>query len=146
MSYRTGTAVFLALILMAGCATTAISPKAAKHVPAERIYLAEKLPAEGNVRVIFVRDTGFSGSGVYQHVFIDGNKAASLNPGEKVELIVSPGEHILGVVPTDAFGTHALNTIDQDLKSGRMYYYRIQTDGNSFRTVLQRFVPNDEQL
>ncbi len=136
-------AIFLAA-LMAGCATTAISHKNAQLAPADRVFLAQNLPTEGNVRVLFVRDVGLAGSGVYQNVFIDGRKAVSLNPGEKVELTLPPGEHIFGVVPTDVFGTNALNSIDQDLKPGRKYYYRIQTDGNSFRTVIQRFIPDVE--
>lgn len=134
----------LFLLVLSGCATSVIANKDAKPVPADRIFLNGALPVEGNARTLFVRDVGLVGSGVYQNIFIDGRKAASLNPGEKVEFILPPGEHIFGVIPTDAFGTHALNTIDQDLKPDRKYYYRIQTDGNSFRSVVQRFIPNEE--
>lgn len=104
----------------------------------------KQIPRNGNAQATFVRDVGFTGSGVSDHLFIDGAKAASLNPGEKVEFVLPPGEHIFGVVPTDPFGTHSLNTIDQELKAGKVYFYRIQTDGNSFRTVLQRFIPDPE--
>lgn len=136
--------ISMLIIAVAGCATSAISHKIANPAPTDRVFLTQNLPTEGNVRVLFVRDVGFAGSGVYQNVFIDGHKAASLSPGEKVEFTLPPGEHIFGVVPTDAFGTHAFNTIDQDLKPDRKYYYRIQTDGNSFRTVIQRFIPDSE--
>jgi len=135
---------FIVLISISGCATSQMPTKDAQTVPADRIFRTEHLPHEGNARVLFVRDFGFTGSGVYDHIFIDGNKAASLNPGEKVEFILHPGEHIFGVVPTDPFGTHSLNTIDQDVKSGKQYFYRIQTDGNSFRTVVQRYLPESE--
>lgn len=132
------------LCLATGCATSAISQKEAKFAPAEQIFLNSQLPSLGNAQVIFVRDIGFLGSGVYQNLFIDGQKAASLNPGEKVQFVLPPGEHIFGVIPTDPFGTHALNTIDQDLKPNKQYFYRIQTDGNSFRSVVQRFFPTAE--
>ena len=135
---------FIVLIGISGCATSPIPIKDAQVVPADRILRTEKLPYDSNARALFVRDVGFTGGGVYVHLFIDGSEASSLNPGEKVEFILSPGEHIFGVVPTDPFGTHSLNTIDQDLKPGKRYFYRIQTDGNSFRTVVQRFIPESE--
>lgn len=133
-----------AALIVAGCATSPISTRESISIPAERVFRTEQLPLEGNVKVIFVRDVGLLGVAVYQHLYIDGSKAASLNSGEKVEFILPPGEHIFGAIPTDPFGTHALNTIDQDLKPGRQYFYRIQTDGNSFRTVVQRFLPDLE--
>ena len=135
---------FIVLIGISGCATSPTATKDAQAAPLDRIFRTGQLPYEGNARTTFVRDVGFTGSGVYQHLFIDGSKAASLNPGEKVEFVLPPGEHIFGVIPTDPFGTHALNTIDQDLKPGKHYFYRIQTDGNSFRSVVQRFVPESE--
>jgi hypothetical protein len=138
---------FLGLALVAfcaGCATTPIPVKEAKPVPADRVFRSSSIPKNGNVTVLFVRDTGFVGSGVYHHLFIDGRKAASLNPGEKIELVLPPGEHIFGVTPTDPFGNAIVNSIDQDLKPDRKYYYRLQTDGNDMRTVIQRYVPEYE--
>jgi hypothetical protein len=137
--------VFASVILFAvsGCATSPITNKDAQPVPADRIFHTEKLPIEGNANVIFVRDVGAWGSGLYNHLFIDGNKAASLNPSEKVEFILAPGEHIFGVIPTDPFGQYTLHTIDQDLKPGKRYFYRISTDGTPLTTV-QRFFPEAE--
>lgn len=130
-----------AAIALSGCSTTSVPVREAVPAPQAQIYLKERLPVQGNARTIFVRDTGFIGSGVFQHIFIDGVKVASLNPGEKVELIVPPGEHILGVQPTDPFGTKTLMSIDQDLKADRTYFYRILTDGESFTSTVQRFLP-----
>lgn len=135
---------FAVLVALSGCATTTIGIKEATAVPAERIFLIDKVSLLDNARAVFVRDVGFTGSGVYHHLFIDGKKAASLDPGERVEFALPAGEHIFGVIPTDPFGIHQLNTIDQELRPGRDYFYRIQTDGNSFRTVIQRFLPEDE--
>lgn len=135
---------FIVLTGISGCATTPVTTKEAQAVPGDRILRTERLPIEGNAQALFVRDGGLLGAGVYQHLFIDGKEAALLNPSEKVEFVLSPGEHIFGVIPTDPFGTSSLNTIDQDLKPGKRYFYRIQTDGNSFRSVVQRFVPESE--
>ncbi|MEO8391142.1 hypothetical protein [Polaromonas sp.] len=136
--------LFVILTMISGCATSSISHKDAQPVQLDRVFLKSDLLASNNSTVVFIRDVGFVGSGVYHHIFIDGKKAASLNPGERVEFVLSPGEHIFGVIPTDAFNTHALNSIDQDLKPGKKYFYRVQTDGNSFRTVVQRFLPETE--
>lgn len=130
-----------AFAIISGCATTETPLQNAKFVPEERIYLKLQGTSKENARAIFVRDTGLVGAAVFQHLYINGKKAASLNPGERVEFSFAPGEYVMGVVPTDAFGVHALNSIDQELKAGRTYYYRIFTDGNSFRTAVQRFVP-----
>ena len=132
---------FIALILLSGCATSAIPINDAVDVQTDRIFLNNQLNVEGNAVAVFVRDVGFMGCAVYEHLFIDGKKAASLNPGEKVEFMLPPGEHIFGVIPTDPFGTHALNSIDQDLKPDKRYFYRIYADGNSMRTEVQRYVP-----
>ena len=120
------------LISLSGCAaTTSVQLKDAQFVPNDRIFRSEKLSPASNATATFVRDVGFVGGGVYQHLFIDGVKSASLDPGEKVEFVISPGEHIFGVLPTDPFGSSSMNSIDQDLKVGRQYFYRIQTDGNT---------------
>ncbi len=130
------------LISLSGCAaTTAVQPKDARFAPKDRIFRLENLSPASNATATFVRDVGFVAGGVYQHLFIDGVKSASLDPGERVEFVISPGEHIFGVVPTDPFGSTSINSIDQDLKLGRQYFYRIQTDGNTLQTVIQRFLP-----
>lgn len=134
----------IAALGIAGCATSPIPVNQAQSVPADRVFLQEQLPREGNSFAVFVRDVGFLGSGVYYHLFIDGKKAASMNPGERVEFVLTPGEHIFGVIPTDPFGAHAFNTIDQDLKPNRQYFYRVLSDGNSGRTAVQRFTPQVE--
>lgn len=131
------------LIALSGCATSPISNRDAQPVPADRIFHNEKLPIEGNTHVLFVRDVGFMDSGVYQHLFIDGKEAALINPGEKVEFTLAPGEHIFGVIPTDPFGSFTLNTIAQDLKPGKRYFYRIQMDGNGLSSF-QHFLPEVE--
>ena len=126
-----------------GCATKPVPVSHAADVPASRVYYSSKPVATGSARAVFIRDAGFTGAGVHDHLYINGTKAASFAPGEKAEFVLTPGEYIFGIIPTNVFGTHSLNSIDQDLKADRQYFYRIQTDGNSMRTVLQRFMPNE---
>lgn len=128
---------------IAGCATSPIPTEDAQPVPSERVFRNNQLPSEGAAWTVFVRDVGLNQAGAYLHLFINGKKAASLNPGEKVEFVLPPGEYIFGVKPTDPFGGYTLNTIDQELKPGKRYFYRIATDGN-FRSFVQRFLPESE--
>lgn len=134
--------ILLVLVLLlgaTGCATSsAISIQEATKVPVERVFRTDLLDLEGNVRVMFVRDRSNMINNAYNHLWIDGNKAASLDPGEKIEFILKPGDHIFGVIPTNPFGVYQINTIDQNLILGKHYYYRIKTDAN-YRTDLQRF-------
>ncbi|MDH4100384.1 MAG: hypothetical protein OEV28_07390 [Nitrospirota bacterium] len=135
------------LIGVSGCATatTPIPVKDAQYVPSDRVFRTEQGSQEDNAKALFVRDVGFTGGGVYLHLFIDGIKAASLNPGEKVEFVLPAGEHIFGVVPTDPFKTHLMNTIDQELKAEKQYFYRLRIDGNTLKPVVQRFIPEIEE-
>ncbi len=52
--------------------------------------------------VIFVRDSGFTGSGCDVLLSVDDTPAAQLAAGELVQLHVEPGEHIFGVRYTGA--------------------------------------------
>lgn len=133
-------AILLIGVMVSSCATTPISFSSAQTVPADRIFLDTNFPLDGNAHVFFIRDIGFMGGGVYQHLYIDGGKVASLDPGEKVEFNLTPGEHIFGVIPTDPVGTHFLYSIDQDLKKDKQYFYRILV-GAPGQTRIQRFFP-----
>lgn len=127
--------------MFSGCASEPTPLNKAQFVPPEKVYLKQELPVEGNATAVFVRDGAGVGDTLNFHIFIDGKKAASLDLGEKVEFVLPAGEHIFGVIPTNPFGVHTLNTIDQELKSGRRYFYRVYMDAISYRTVIQRFIP-----
>jgi len=135
----------ISVLLLSGCATTPTPVGEAKLVPQERVYFKSAPSIPSAARAIFIRDQGFLGGGVYQHLFINGERAASIDVGETLELLLNPGEYIFGVQPTDPFGTHALYSIDQQLQGGRLYYYRILIDGNSFQSRIQRFSPEGEK-
>lgn len=139
---RRTTLIAMTLALVAGCATTPQPIDRAAAVPAERVFLRSAMPpANGSAKAVFVRDTGFVGSGVSQHLYINGVKAASIDPGEKVEFALVAGEYIFGAVPTDPFDLVTPNSIDQTLQAGRSYFYRIKIEGDSMRTSVERFIP-----
>jgi len=134
--------IFAFSVALSGCATSPTPLTGAKETPSDRVFLSAPQPSTPMAKAVFVRDQGFLGSGVYQHVYVNGRKAASVDTGEKVELSLEPGEYILGVRPTDAFGTTVLYSIDQTLLAGKTYHYRILIDGSSFMSRLQRYLPD----
>ncbi|MGB7194983.1 MAG: hypothetical protein WBD81_16135 [Collimonas pratensis] len=138
---RNGLLTLAVIVSASGCATPPIPINSARSVPMERIFRADALPLANSARAVFVRDGGSSGAAAYQQLYIDGKKAASLNPGEKIEFMLTPGQHVFGALPADVFNTQSLSTINQDLKADQTYFYRIQTEGNSLRATVQRFVP-----
>lgn len=134
----------LLVVGVSGCATSAIPVGEAKDVPADRIFATAPLLEEGNARATFVRDVGLVGSGAYNHLYIDEKKVASLDPGEKVEFVLPSGTHLFTVKPTDPFGMASSHTIEQDLKPGKEYFYRIRTDLQINRPELVRFLNEAE--
>lgn len=131
-------------IALVGCATTPTPLLQAKITPDDRVYFHSSNGASMST-AIFVRDTGFVGGGVYHHLSINGEKAASIDVGEKVTFRLPSGEYLFGVIPTDPFGTSAGFGIDQNLIEGRTYTYRILTDGNSLETRIQRVIGSAAQ-
>lgn len=130
-----------AMIGITGCTTTPISELTAKHAPLERIFF-ESAPGNSEPAVAtFVRDSGAFGSAVDLHLFINGEKAASLRAGEKVEIQLIPGEYVFGVRPTDPFGATSLRSIDQNLRPRQKYFYRIFRDANNPNAEIQRYIP-----
>lgn len=84
-------AIILAVLFLTSCATTAVLPGKAIDAPSDRVFLYQK-PFENSSTLIVVRDSGYLGSGCYSGVFINGQRSASLKPGEKVAFHLEPGE------------------------------------------------------
>lgn len=132
--------VLLALSLaLGGCATSPTPVASATPVPASRIYL-HPTPNETSAHVVIVRDTGLQGGGVYAHLFVNGAEAAAFSTGEMLRIPLPQGDVNLGVHLTDPLHAENVISIDQNLKPGQTYYYRIMVDHNGAR--LQRFFPN----
>lgn len=132
----------LSVLLLSACATSPVPVEQANAVPSDRVYWNVRPVQARTAKVTFVRDTGFLGGGVLFHLSINGQKAASVDTGERVSFEIDPGEYVLGFQPTDAFGTMTGYTIDQDIKPGQQYFYRLLMEGNTFQHRIQRFIPN----
>ena len=131
----------VAIIGTTGCTTTPTSELTAKHAPLDRIFLESAPKTSEPAVATFVRDSGVFGSAVDLHLFINGERAASLRAGEKVEIRLIPGEYVFGVRPTDPFGAIPLRSIDQNLRSQQKYFYRIFRDASNPNAEIQRYIP-----
>lgn len=123
----------LSALIITGCATSAPTNGELRAAPQSQIYYPSEATTSETARAIFVRDVGALGSANFLHLYIDGKKAASLNTAEKVEFSLAKGEHVFGVKPTDPFGLASTFSIDQDLKPGRTYRYRLSHTPNGSR-------------
>lgn len=79
-------------LCLAGCATEAVLPSQAKQAPKERLLKFQSPGVGEQAKLIVVRDKGFLGSGCFVGVYLNQEKAAILNPGEKAEFYLKPGE------------------------------------------------------
>lgn len=126
-------------VLVSACATSPTPISRAVETPIERKFYKASIDGPF-ATATFIRDTGFFGSAVYQHLFINEEQAADVDVGEKVSFRLRPGEYVFSVIPTDPFGVSAPYAIDQKLEAGKSYYYRILLDGATEGTRLQRTI------
>lgn len=87
-------ALFVAVIALSlsGCATEAVLPSQAKQAPQERLLKFQNQIEGEQAKLIVVRDKGYLGSGCFVGVYLNQEKAAILDPGEKAEFYLKPGE------------------------------------------------------
>jgi type IV pilus biogenesis protein CpaD/CtpE len=94
-------AIVLAAAALAGCASGPIATSDATPIPVERILNAELTkPKQGAGSVILKRDTGFVGAACTLRIFANGKPYAEILPGEKIQIYLDAGDHILGATGT----------------------------------------------
>lgn len=86
--------IALAALALAGCATKPVAPNLAHEVPADRV-MTHQAPIVGGGLITVVRDKGYTGSGCYAGVFVNGDLAAKLGTAERVNLYLPAGRSIL---------------------------------------------------
>lgn len=109
--------IMLGLVLaLIGCAT---QPMPSIDAELASIYLNE---APGSGKVTVTRDKGFVGSAAKAYVYIDAKPIIGLRAGQKIELWLSAGEHMLATMcRTDGSITEAkVNVV-----AGKSQTYRI---------------------
>ena len=135
------------IFFMYGCTSTLTPLSQSQPVSAERIYVKAMNTNSSPATLIFVKDEGTWASIGYHQVFIDGKLVASMKTGERLTIDVDQGDHILGILPVafastkDEFlGGYATTSLDQYVRAGISYHYRILVDGDNSSRI-QRYVP-----
>ncbi|WP_414928244.1 hypothetical protein [Pseudomonas sp. IT-P74] len=120
----------MAVMLLAGCASTAISVKDAKLVPADEVYAFQSKPSGDSGKITVVRDSGAVGSGCDIVVYVDGRKAAKIGTGQRATFYLPPGSSNLGVglAGSGLCAGAAIRTISASVQSGKESIYRISGD------------------
>lgn len=89
-------AIAIVFFALYGCATSHVPIDKAKPVPAERLFIAQtSLTSGGKLQV--TRDSGYLAGGCFIGFYLDGELAATFDPGEAATFSVSEGEHIVGI-------------------------------------------------
>lgn len=115
----------LAVVLLAGCATSPVPSDKADPVPSSRLFSNQK-PGSGDAILIVTRDTGFVGGGCNTTVSIDGRKSAEIGAGETAKFFVPAGDHILSA---SACGS-GLKEREASIKAGSTKRFRISIDSS----------------
>jgi len=84
--------LLLSALMLAGCATSPVSPSQAKPVPTDRIAYH----GTGDSAITITRDTGYMMGGCYGVPTLDGKDIARIDTGETVTIAVPHGDHLLG--------------------------------------------------
>lgn len=116
--------------ILTACATSATSVNNAKGAPSDRVYQAD-YTGDDSSEIIFVRDSGLMGTACSAKIYIDGNEAAELKSGEKVEFKVKSGEHIVGVsLRSGGLCAFSADLVERDIKisTGDKRVYRAFVD------------------
>ncbi|WP_439878850.1 hypothetical protein [Pseudomonas prosekii] len=124
----------VAVMLLAGCASTAISVRDAKPVPPEEIYAFQSKPSGESGKITVVRDSGAVGSGCDIVVYLDGRKAAKIGTGQRATFYLPPGLPNLsaGLAGSGLCAGAAIRTISANVQPGKESLYRISGDMAGF--------------
>jgi hypothetical protein len=122
------------LLLLTGCASTAIPIGQAEPVPRDELYAFQNKPAGESGSVTVVRDSGMVGSGCDVVVYVDGRKAAKIGTGQRASFYLPPGNPSIGagLAGSGLCGGAAIRTISANVKSGKESLYRISGDMSGF--------------
>lgn len=124
----------VAVVMLAGCASSAISVRDAKPVPSDEVYAFQTKPVGESGKITVVRDSGAIGSGCDIVVYIDGRRAAKIGTGQRATFYLPPGSPNLGagLAGSGLCAGAAIRTIAATVKPGKESLYRISGDMAGF--------------
>lgn len=128
------------LLLLGACATSPVKVSEAKPVPEKRFYKFQKPDEKRTAKIIVVRDSGFSGSGLDYNIHVDNEKVCTLTSGEKAEFYVEPKEHIISAA-YEMFGEGGRTSAETTIAANETKIFRLSI-GYGY-SKLERMSPID---
>lgn len=117
------------ICMLAACSTIPVTQETARSVPPERVYEssytgpATDLSREGTV--LFLRDSGFSGSGCTHDIYIDNLKIFAIRQAEKMTIHLPSGPHFIRLETGGGLCPNIAVSQEMDLAAGTQQTYRI---------------------
>jgi hypothetical protein len=123
-----GVVVLLVASGFCGCETQPVALGDSKPAPPDHLLgLPKKVVSSIDLggKVVITRDSGFAGSAGLLKIFVDGAPVAKLGRYERYEVLLSEGEHLLGVIPdSNLFGISVHETVVK-VGRGQTCYFRV---------------------
>jgi hypothetical protein len=106
----------------------------ARPVPADEMYALKGQSTKDSGRLTVFRDDGFVGAGCDAVLYIDGQRAAKIGPGQKASFVLPAGEVNLGtgLAESGLCAGAAIKTVTSSIKPGKEVIYRISWDTQDF--------------
>ncbi|WP_414729268.1 hypothetical protein [Zhongshania aliphaticivorans] len=128
--------VFFAVVILSGCVGNTLpaqNPVSAQ----ESQWRTESYRTPGNDTGVLIisRDTGYRGAACIPLITLDKEHVAPLNVGEKLELHVTGGRHLLRAFPNRNCAASPIETV-VDIKKNQVMNYRL-----GFRGAAMVFIP-----
>lgn len=124
----------MALIALAGCATSPVPMSSAEPVSPDEIYGFQEKQGADSGKITVVRDSGFTGSGCDVVFYIEGKRAAKIGSGQKASFFVQPGSVNLGSGLSDSglCSGAAIKTVSANIQPKQESLYRLSGDMQGF--------------
>ena len=112
-------------LMLSACETTSLDPSMTSPVPPQRIVRLPQttLDARG-AQMTVTRDAGLYGSGLPILLSVNKNEVAYFRTAETLTFSLSPGEHLISVVPSPSMGSSP-REYEVHLEPGAKKFYRI---------------------
>ncbi|ULT73046.1 hypothetical protein [Pseudomonas sp. BC42] len=120
----------VAVALLAGCSSNAITVQQAKQAPKDQVYAFQARPAGAYGAITVLRDGGINASACDFVIYVDGKKAAKLGSSQKATFYVKPGSLNLGVglAGTGLCMGQAIRTMAAEAVADRETIFRVSSD------------------
>ena len=113
---------------LSACSTAPVTPQSAIAVPSARIYQPSYVGgavAPSDATVVFLRDSGFFGSGCSHDIYVDNVKVFAIRAGEQQTIHVPAGTHFYRLETGGGICPNIAASQESAIAAGARQVYRI---------------------